>query len=155
MFLGRRWAHRGMIFLACQNAGTSPRCAIRLFEVFSGTCLCKSMFESMHDVNGVSFFFFNTLISHSIHAGCVAALVMGEVKMFKLFICHHGFALYLVFLPRGNKHNQNENDILLILYMACVSGNFKSLTLMVFCTSFNSCLASWSCWSRCCSLSAV
>lgn len=99
------------------------------------------------------------------HAGCVyvAAVVMREVKTFKLFICHQGLALYLVFLPRGKKldvvlvriHSQNESDILLILYMACVSGIVSSRTLIFFCTSLNSCLASLSCWSQCCSPSAV
>lgn len=93
----------------------------------------------------------------------MAAVVMGEVKMFELFIWHQDLALYLLVLLQGKKlevafvrfHNQNENVILLILYMACVSGIVSSRTLMVFCTSFNSCLATLSCWSQCCSLSAV
>ncbi len=88
---------------------------------------------------------------------------MGEVKTFGLFIWHQGLALYLLFLPQGRRlevafvrfYNQNENVMLLILYMACVSGIVSSHTLMVFCTFFNSCLATLSCWSQCCSLSAV
>lgn len=82
------------------------------------------------------------------HAGCISvAAIVWEVKPFSLFICHQCLALYLLFFPPGKQnlkvelvriHNQNEKDVLLMLYMACVSGillytNFFSSPQLVPC----------------------
>lgn len=121
--------------------------------------LVQCMFESVHDVNGVNFFPFLILLIQvqtcRMHfCGCSKDGASEDVWILSC-ICSSSFKGNKVDVALIRIHILNENVILLILYMACVSGNFKSLTLMVFCTSFNSCLASWSCWSRCCSLSAV